>query len=500
MAKQYIDIPQYTTYQEIVTKDYSFSATQYKTFCIRNSNTIPVSEFLYRDLQRNDLGSEVGSGAYVEQSPYKFIKTKALQPETYLLDINNEAVQNIVPSAYIDSKLKKGDLLISKDSNVGEIAILDKDYPNTMLCGGIYKLPVIKNKYYLLAFIKSELFRQQIDFLVPRGSTIRHGKTKFLDCLIPIPQKNTEQVIRYVEILMKAIINKEIEIKHKHEKIIKSIQIELENYQKQDIFKFSQPNINEILELDRLDSSMYSYNFKYKEFLIKNYKYGFNTLSNMGFYGIRGTSLENNYIKNRVDSDTYKPGFYELIIPTNITKYGTVAKSSYIGTPVKLKTISQGDIIFGGEGYGKGKSFVVIDNVKNIATNYHGIRIVCSTKTDMQQKIFVKCFLSYLRETGMIDKYGVGGNGGHLAPAYFGLIKIPNFRVEKLSEIVKLYNNPEMEYSSRKFNIDNFLDFDNGFNKKAGIYEIDKSMKYLQEKLNKAIDDIANDKEIKVEF
>ncbi len=212
MAKQYIDIPQYTTYKEITSKDYSFSATQYKTFCIKNSNTIPISEFLYRDLNRKDLGYEVGSSAYVEKSQYKFIKTKALQPETYLLDINKESIQDIIPSVYVECDLKQGDLLISKDSNVGEIAILDKDYPNTMLCGGIYKLPVIKNKYYLLAFIKSEVFRQQIDFLVPRGSTIRHGKTKFLDCLIPMPNKNIEKTIQYVEILMKAIISKEIEI------------------------------------------------------------------------------------------------------------------------------------------------------------------------------------------------------------------------------------------------------------------------------------------------
>lgn len=50
---------------------------------------------------------------------------------------------------------RKGGLLISKDSNVGEIAILDKDCPNTMICGGIYRLPVKDNKYYLLAFIRS---------------------------------------------------------------------------------------------------------------------------------------------------------------------------------------------------------------------------------------------------------------------------------------------------------------------------------------------------------
>lgn len=118
-----------------------------------------------------------------------------MQAETYLLDINKESVQNITPMSFINSNLKKGDLLISKDSNVGEIAILDRDYSNTMLCGGIYKLPVIDKKYYLLAFIKNNILRQQIDFLVPRGSTIRHGKTKFLECLIPMPNKNSSDIL-----------------------------------------------------------------------------------------------------------------------------------------------------------------------------------------------------------------------------------------------------------------------------------------------------------------
>lgn len=49
-----------------------------------------------------------------------------------------------------------------------------------------------------------------------------------------------------------------------------------------------------------------------------------------------------------------------------------------------------GDIIFGGEGYGKGKSFVVIEEDGNIATNYHGIRIVCDYEVPVSSKIFVK--------------------------------------------------------------------------------------------------------------
>lgn len=154
----YIDVPLYTTFNEISEKNFSFSASQYKTFCIENSNLIPVADFMSRDLIRDDLGTEVGSDSYVECSNYYFIKTKALQPESYLLDINTESMQNITPMSFKSSNLRKGDLLISKDSNVGEIVILDKDYPNTMLCGGIYKLPVKVYKYYLLAFIYQRAF------------------------------------------------------------------------------------------------------------------------------------------------------------------------------------------------------------------------------------------------------------------------------------------------------------------------------------------------------
>ena len=122
---------------------------------------------------------------------------------------------------------------------------------------------------------------------------------------------------------------------------------------------------------------------------------------------MRGTSLENNFIKNRIDSDEYVDGFYKLIIPTNISKYGTVSKITYIGTSTCLKTIKAGDIIFGGEGYGKGKSFVVIEEDGNIAR---------------------------------------------------------------------------------------------GFNINAGIYELDKSMKYLQSKLEQAIECIADDEEVDISF
>lgn len=290
--KSYIDIPQFTTLEDIRKRDYTLSASQYKTFCIKNQSTKTVADFLERGLERSDLGVEVGSEAYVEKSKYVFIKTKALQEETYLLNDVKDAFEYVTPQSFVKMNLKKGDLIISKDSNVGEIAILDKDYPNAMLCSGIYRLPIKEHKLYLLAFIKHPIFRQQIDYLVPRGSTIRHGKTKFLQCKIPVPTENAENTILYIECLVQAIINKEIEIRNKHSKIMSFIQQELETNQKPDEFVFSQPTISEICSLNRLDSSIYAEEFKAKQHLVHNYSNGFSTVAEMGFSICRGQNLQ----------------------------------------------------------------------------------------------------------------------------------------------------------------------------------------------------------------
>jgi type I restriction enzyme S subunit len=197
-----------------------------------NENFLFVKDFLKRDLQRKDLGVEVGSLNYIGQSTHYFIRTKALQSHSFLPEISSETTSPIMPNSFVKMNLKQGDLLISKDSNIGEVVILDKDYPNFMLSGAIYKLPIIEKKYYLLAFIKHNIFREQLDFMVPKGATIRHAKTMFLDCKIPMPNSDTDNVINFVEVLTQAIINKEILIKERHGAILKAIETELLENQK----------------------------------------------------------------------------------------------------------------------------------------------------------------------------------------------------------------------------------------------------------------------------
>lgn len=500
MKKNYIDVPKYTTFKDIIDNNFSLSASQYKEFVIKNKNQKLVSDFLDRDLVRRDLGKEVGSGYYVDYSPYVFIKTKSLQPETYLLDQTSDAFEYIVPKVFESFNLKKGDLLISKDSNVGEIAILDKDYPNATLCGGIYRLPVSQNKYYLLGFIKSDLFRQQIDFLVPRGATIRHGKTKFLECKIPIPNINTEDTIRYVEVLVQAIVNKEISIRNKHEMIMAQIQKELEENQLDNEFVYEQPTINEIMKFDRMDSSLYSKKFKQKEFLIKNYKKGTSTIYDMGFDISRGQNLQVSNIGKSIQTKEKVNGYYTLILPKFLSKYGTVSYYEYIGNPNQLKVLKVGDIIFGAEGNKKGRSYVMLENSKTAITNIHGITLHHSANQDLTKSIFVKLFLDYLRKKGMIDDYAVGSNGGSLAIQYWSMIPFPNFGEIIEKELAVQYHNVDIVFDAREQTIDTFLAYDNAFNEKAGIYEIDKSMKYLQELLETAIQSIAEDCEVEIRF
>lgn len=487
----YINIPKYTTFNEILNKNFSLSATQYKSLNIKNKNTKQLRNLLDRDLLREDLGVEVGSDSYVEKSQYKFIKTKALQKESYLLDINKESIISISPKKFINMNLKKDDILISKDSNVGEVVILDKDYPNSMLSSAIYKLPISTNKYYVLAFIKSELFRQQIDFLVPRGSTIRHGKTKFLDCLIPFPNNNVEYTIKYVEMLMKAIIDKELKIRNKHNMILKMIEDELINNQSDNYFKYSLPTLKDIMNYDRMDSCLYSKKFKENEFLINNYKYGFSRVSQLGYEISRGQNLQVSNIGKSIHSKIEKEGYYTLYLPKFLSIYGTVNEVEYIGNSNELKTLKRGELIFGAEGNEKGRSYVILDEKEKIITNIHGITLT-PQELNINKSVFIKLFLDYYRSKGMIDDYAVGGNGGSLAIKYWDYLKFPNFPNFVEDKITSLYNN-EIFYDYKKINFDNFLIYDSDFNNKAGIYQIDKSLKHFKKLLEKTINKIIND-------
>lgn len=495
---RYIHTPNVITFHDVVNNNFTLSSAQFVRLVMTNPHYLLVSDFLERPLTRADLGVEVGSLSYISESPFRFIRTKALQAHSYLPIINKENALPILPSEYVQMNLVEGDLLISKDSNIGEIVILDKDYPNCMLSSAIYKLPVKQEwKYYLLAFIKHQIFREQLDFLVPKGATIRHAKTLFLDCKIPLPLYNEKNTILYVSQLTRAIVEKESLIRKRHASILQLICDEIRSNQKERLFNYQLPRLSEVQEVGRLDASLYKRFYKELLFLIQNYKYGYKPLTEQDLTLIPGPSLELRLLGTRIDSDIYIDGFYRLITPTQITNYGTVKNNVFIGTPAKVANIQYGDILFGESG--TGRTMVFLDDDENTINNAHAHILRSNCKNDLNRIITIRSILQYYKEIGLTDCMTVGGSGGHLSPSYFDRIIIPDFPEEIQFLISSLYYK-NIDYDTSSFTLETFLLKDEAFNCGAGIYELDKSAKYLKQLLAKAIDSIITGDEVEIKF
>lgn len=307
---------------EVVSKNHSFSPSQYKCVRIANENSVALGELLDRPLSTSDKGVEVGSQRYISNSPFMFVRTKGLQRESFLPSFSSESVVPILPSSFMNCRLQKGDILISKDSNAGEAIILDRDYPRHMISGGIYKLPIKKQKLYVFGLLKSAFFRTQLEFLVSRGATITHAGKRFLDCKIPFPnQDNKEEAVEYVERLVETIIEQEKSVRARSEKINKNIEKELLN-QKRRNFHYEYPTDKEIRNETRLDTRKYGPRFREIDFLLRNYAEGFSVINKENIKS--GTTPERR--KKGADAELE----YLWITPTSIADYGVLKERERI--------------------------------------------------------------------------------------------------------------------------------------------------------------------------
>lgn len=494
----YIETPEVITFNQLIEKD-SLSPINYKYLRLKNKNVKPLVDIVETPIKG---GKEVGSKEYIRKSNKYFIRTKAFQSESFLLDLNDETAVPIRPQAFVNHNIKKGDVLILKDSNVGEVVYVEKDYPDHMLSGGIKKLDIIEDKLYVFAFIKNDFFKKQLEFLIGKGATIRHAQDKYLDCLIPFPNgESANQVKQYVSELVQAVIRKEREIKCKFQKILKLIDDEL--IQGEVYSSNLKTTFNDLVENSRLDAGFYSHDFKRMNHYIENYPHGSKTIHELEFELSRGQNLQISAIGKSIYSDIFKPNYYKLYLPTHITEYGTISKVLYLGNSKELKCLEKGDLVFGAEGFEKGRSIVITEEIDKVITNIHGITIKSKTH-DLELSIFVKCFLDYLRFNGIIDKFAVGGNGGSLAMKYWDNIKFPMFTEDLRKNIVALYRN--MQFNSKEhannetLNISTFGRIDKYITEKSGIIELDHQIKQLRTKIDEIIEAICLDEEVAISF
>lgn len=499
---EYIITPNIIKFSEL-EENKKFTPTNYKKIPINNQNIKLVRDLLIDYV----IGKDVGSDYYLSfDSGYNFMRTKAAQNYSYIPTINTyPQAQPIFPKTFenylnyyakkdVEFNLNKGDILIVKDSNVGEVIFINEDLNNYIISGGLVKLVFDeKLKYYIFAMMKSNFFKEQLYLLTPKGSTLKHAKTLWLDLKIPFPNQNENKIIEYITLLVKAIINREKEIQYKYNQIMNIIDCEVKNNQKDNSFNFNFPKFSDINVKKRLDASIYSEYCKNEEFLIKNYKHGFKNIENWDFEIGRGQNLQFSAIGDSLYSDVEKKGFNKLILPKNISIYGTVLKNEYIGNRNNLKTLNKGDIVFGAEGFEKGRSLIIFDKDEGIVTNIHGI-VLTHKKNDLSESIFIKCFLDYLRKIGLIDIFATGGNGGSIAIPYLKQLPFPIFPKYKQNEIKEHYYNEY--YFENDLNLSNFSQLDKLMIKKAGIYQLDLQKNCLIAELDKLRNLIINDDDL----
>jgi hypothetical protein len=493
---KYLCVPKEVSLSEMKANDSSWSAGMYHRIEIPTKNI----RFLRDLLVGYDKGCDPGSRYYLGKSTHYFIRTKALQSHSYLICPKGEAVIPLNPLAFKDMSLKHGDILLSKDSNVGECAMVDgPNWENHTLSGGIVRLRPSINAYYLFAFLKHPLFISELRAKVPRGATIAHAKELWLDCRIPFPsQNNSDQVISYVAALTEAILDKERCIRDRDAEILRKITEELENHQSEEAFQYTYPSSKEVSSMGRLDAAVYGSEYKSKVARINRYQFGSVTPAQAGFTITPGPSLEMKLLLTRIDSQTPKPGFYTLLIPSNISEYGTMSEITWLGTAKNLPLLRSGDILFGEAGFHKGRSIVLLGNFERATTNAHGL-YARRTDGDLAKSIFFRCIFNWYRHNGLIDLMAVGGSGGHFSPEYFDFVRIPAFPKKLQEEIVSLYHNPATKHPE-SLSLENFVEWHSEWNGELGITQLDHEMRSLQEALFKVQQDIIEDRLVSLPF
>jgi hypothetical protein len=155
-------------------------------------------------------------------------------------------------------------------------------------------------------------------------------------------------------------------------------------------------------------------------------------------------------------------------------------------------------VIFGAEGFCKGRCVILVDEQHRTISNIHGV-IFRPRDGSMTRGIFLGCFLGYLRNVGIVDAVGAGGSGGSLAIGYFDNVPFPRFPTGLQESIARLYHNPVPPRDSKP-TLKSLIEWHQEWNEGLGIWELDREMKQLQATLAEVQEQIIAGRTVKLPF
>jgi hypothetical protein len=377
------------------------------------------------------------------------IRTRSLKSHSWLIYPSGESIVGVNPNHFVERPLAEGDIVLAKDSNVGEVAVIDHQRSqNHMRSAGVVRLRPKQHKLYLLAFLKHPSFKLQVDLRTPRGATIRHAGDTWLDCIIPVPhQANADDVINWVSSLAASVIACETAIQDRSDQTFNLIDSEIRQGA-DELPEPAAPHISELMGTGRIDSSIYDGLYRQVSQLLDDYPHGCASPSEIGFIGIPGPSLEIKLLKTRIDSGTPQEGFYTLITPSQISEYGTINSLQYLGTAKNLPLLRSGDVLVGE--VGGGRSTVVVDVGSQWVTNAHGL-VARHSEGDLGKAVLFRSVFEWFRRTGLLEAMSVGSNGGHLSPSYWDdFIRIPLVPFDVEEKLRDLFVSAHTEISAKQ--------------------------------------------------
>lgn len=195
-------VPKEVKFTEI-RKNGSLSPNNYKKLAIQNKNQHKIA-FYMDDNNPFFKGIEPGSGAYVSKSSQRFLRNSCINNIQFGVDKDKYISLN--PNYYTETMVSDGDVLFCTDANIGDCCLFVSDDEKVCFSSGIIKLNFKQDryKYYVMAFLRDEYFRAQLNAKTPKGATIRHSGNLFLKCKIPdCPE---DWVYSLVENLIKNIV------------------------------------------------------------------------------------------------------------------------------------------------------------------------------------------------------------------------------------------------------------------------------------------------------
>ena len=161
----------------------SLSPNNYKKLTIKNKNQHTVSYYL--DDNPYQKGLEPGSGAYVPKSQQFFLRNSCVNNIQFSVDKSKYIYLN--PKYFKNNMVNNEDILFCTDANIGDACLYISNGESVGFSSGMIRLN-FKNekiKYYALAFMRDDYFREQLNANTPKGATIRHSGDLFMECLIP---------------------------------------------------------------------------------------------------------------------------------------------------------------------------------------------------------------------------------------------------------------------------------------------------------------------------